>query len=107
MSGKGESSHLLLDVVKGVGRVDREADQNDVRVRVRERTETVVVFLTSRIPKSELNMLSVDLDIGDVVLEDSGDVHLDTSRSAFGSSCMPVKRDIRIPRAGTGSVIRI
>lgn len=52
-----------------------------MRVRVRERAETVVVFLTSRIPESELNVLAIDLDIGDVVLEDSGNVHLDTSRS--------------------------
>lgn len=54
-----------------------------MRVRVRERAETVVVFLTSRIPESELNVLAIDLDIGDVVLEDSGNVHLDTSRSVF------------------------
>lgn len=32
---------LLLDVVKRVGRVDRETDQDDVRVGVREGTETV------------------------------------------------------------------
>lgn len=46
-------------------------------VGVRERAETVIIFLTSRIPKSELDMLSVDLNIGDVVLEDSGDVDLE------------------------------
>lgn len=67
---------LLLNVIKGVGRVDSEADQDDMGVRVGERTETVIVLLTSGIPKSKLDVLSVDLDIGDVVLEDSGDVHL-------------------------------
>lgn len=45
-------------------------------VRVGKRTEPIVVFLTSRIPKSELNMLAIDLNIGDVVLKDSGDVDL-------------------------------
>ena len=78
-------THLLLNVIKGVGRVDSEADQDDMGVRVGERTETVIVLLTSGIPKSKLDVLSVDLDIGDVVLEDSGDVHLRLSvESAWG-----------------------
>ena len=46
-------------------------------VRVRKGAETVVIFLTGRIPESQLNMLSIDLDIGDIVLEDGGDVDLD------------------------------
>lgn len=45
-------------------------------VRVGERSETIVVFLTSSIPKSELNMLAINLDIGNVVLKNSGDVDL-------------------------------
>jgi hypothetical protein len=32
--------------------------------------------LASRIPKSKLDVLAVDLNIGDIVLEDSGDVDL-------------------------------
>lgn len=51
-----------------------------MRVRVGERAETVIVLLTSGIPKSKLDVLSVDLDIGDVVLEDSGNVHLEVQR---------------------------
>jgi hypothetical protein len=69
-------THLLLDVIKGIRRIDREANQNDVGVRVGERTESVVVFLTRRIPKSEFNVLAINLDIRDVVLENSGDVDL-------------------------------
>lgn len=42
---------LLLDVVKGIGGVDGEANQNNVRIRVRQRTKTVVILLTSSIPK--------------------------------------------------------
>jgi hypothetical protein len=41
---------LLLDVVERVGGVNGEADQNDVGVGVGKRSETVVIFLTSRIP---------------------------------------------------------
>jgi hypothetical protein len=54
---------LLLDVVERVGRVDREADEDDVRVRVREGTETVVVFLTGGIPEGELDALAIDDDV--------------------------------------------
>lgn len=69
-------THLLLDVVERVWRVDGETDQDDVGVGVRQRTETVVIFLTSRIPKGEFNVLAINLDIGDIVLEDGGDVDL-------------------------------
>ena len=45
-------SYLLLDVVKRIGRVDGEADEDDVRVGVRKGTKTVVIFLASSIPQS-------------------------------------------------------
>ena len=45
-------------------------------VGVGERAETVVVFLTGGIPEGELDVLAINLDIGDVVLEDSGDIDL-------------------------------
>ena len=70
-------SYLLLDVVKRIGRVDGEADEDNVRVGVGERAETVVIFLASGIPKGELDVLAVNLYIGDVVLEDGGDVDLE------------------------------
>lgn len=69
-------THLFLDVVKRVGGVNGEADEDDVRVGVRQRTESVVVFLASSIPKGQLDVLAVDLDVGDVVLEDGRDVDL-------------------------------
>lgn len=69
-------AYLLLHVVQGIRGVDGEADEDDVRIRVRERTEAVVVFLASGIPQSEFDMLSVHLDIGNVVLEDGGDIDL-------------------------------
>jgi hypothetical protein len=72
----GRAAYLLLDVVKRVGRVDGETDQDDMRVRVGERAQSVVIFLTSGIPEGELDVLAIDFDIGDVVLEDGGDVDL-------------------------------
>ncbi len=71
-----EAQYLLLDVVKRVGGGDGEANQDDVRVRVGEGTETVIIFLASRIPQGQLNVLAIDLDVGDIVLENGGDVDL-------------------------------
>ena len=76
-------TYLLLHVVERLRRVDSEANQDDVRVRVRERAETVIILLPSRIPESELDMLAVDLDIGDVVLEDGGDIDLSREISIY------------------------
>jgi hypothetical protein len=69
-------SYLLLHVVERVGRVDSEANQDNMRIGVRERAETVVIFLASGIPEGELNVFAIDFDVGNVVLEDSGDVDL-------------------------------
>lgn len=68
--------YLLLHVVERIGRVDGEANKDDVRVGVGERAKAVVIFLASSIPEGELDVLAVDLDVGDVVLEDGGDVDL-------------------------------
>ena len=81
-------SYLLLDVVKRIGRVDGEADEDNVRVGVGERAETVVILLAGGIPEGELDVLAIDLDIGDVVLENSGDVDLwGRGVSACARSC--------------------
>lgn len=45
-------------------------------IGVGERAETVVILLASRIPKSQLDVLSIDLNIGHIVLEDGWDVDL-------------------------------
>lgn len=71
-----ESAYLLLDIVERVRGVDSEADQDDVRVGVGQRAQPVVILLASRIPQGQLNVLAIDLDIGDIVLKDSGDVDL-------------------------------
>lgn len=71
---------LLLNVIQGVGGVDRETDKDHVGIGVRERAKTVVVLLTSRIPKSQLNMLSINLDVGDIVLENGWDIDLERDK---------------------------
>ena len=41
---------LFLYVIERVRRVDSEADEDDVRIWVAERSQPIIVFLTSRIP---------------------------------------------------------
>ena len=69
-------THLLLNVVQRVRGVNGEADQDDMRVGVAERTETIIVLLSSRIPQGKLNVLSIDLNIGHIILEHSGNIDL-------------------------------
>lgn len=69
-------SYLLLYVVERIRRVDGETDEDDVGVGVGKRSESVVVFLTRRIPQRQLDVLAIHLDICDVVLEDGGHVDL-------------------------------
>jgi hypothetical protein len=38
--------------------------------------DILVIFLTGSIPKCQLDLLSINLNIGDIVLEDSGDIDL-------------------------------
>lgn len=41
---------LLLNIVERVGRVDGKANEDDVRVGIRQWTQSIVVFLASGIP---------------------------------------------------------
>jgi hypothetical protein len=70
---------LFLDVVEGVGRVDGEADEDDVRVGVGERPQSVIIFLTGGIPQCELDGPATDVDLGNVILKDGGDIELQAS----------------------------
>lgn len=69
-------TNLLLNVVKRVRAVDGEADEDDVGVGVAQRAQTIIVFLTGRIPKREFDTLPIDFYVCDVVLEHGGHVNL-------------------------------
>ena len=45
-------------------------------VGVAERAEAIIVLLSSSIPQRQLDVLSIHLDIGHIVLEHGGDVNL-------------------------------
>ena len=53
---------------------DREADEEDVSLGVRERAETVVIFLTGSIPETQVDGLAIDHHVRAVVVKHSRDV---------------------------------
>jgi hypothetical protein len=62
-------THLGPDVLVARRADEREADQEHVRLRVRERAETVIVLLAGRIPEAERDRLAVDHHVRRVVVE--------------------------------------
>ena len=66
----------MLDVIEGVGGVDAEADEDDVRFGVGKGTEALIVFLAGGIPKGELYGFAVYSAVGDVVFKNGWDVAL-------------------------------
>jgi hypothetical protein len=61
---KEEETHLVLNVREDIGVGNGKADEDGMRVGVAQGTQTVVVFLTWRLEKLQLQLLSIDLDIG-------------------------------------------
>lgn len=53
---------------------DGEADEENVGLRVGERTKTIVIFLTGCIPETKVDGLAVDHHVCAVVIENGGDV---------------------------------
>jgi hypothetical protein len=58
-----------LNVVEGIGRIDGEADEDNVRIWVRERSESIVIFLSGGIPQRQLDSFTIYYDIGDAVTD--------------------------------------
>lgn len=65
---------FVLDVLVGRGAGDGEADDEDVGLRVGERTEAIVLLLTRRVPQIEADVAPIHGDLGAVVVEHGGDV---------------------------------
>lgn len=79
-------THLLLNVVEGVRAVDCKADEDDVRVGVGKRPKTIVVLLARGIPKGQLYVFPINLDIRNIVLKDGGDIDLLVCEERVGCS---------------------
>jgi hypothetical protein len=74
--GSMTQTYFLLHVIEGVRGVNGEAYEDDVRIRVAQRAKSIIVFLTCGIPQSQLDVLPVDFDIGNIILKNGRDVNL-------------------------------
>ena len=62
------------NVLKRITRDYRETNQKYIGLGVAERAESIVIFLSSGVPKPQLHRLSVDHHTGRIVVKHSGDV---------------------------------
>lgn len=70
------ATHLILHIGQASREVHCEANQDDVALRVAERTQSIVLFLPCCIPERQLDCLALEAYDGDVVLEYRGDVRV-------------------------------
>ena len=64
-----KQTNLGLYVIERGGADDGKADQENIGLGVRERSQPVVILLSSGIPKAETDRLSVDHNTSGVVVE--------------------------------------
>ena len=67
---------LARHVLKGDGICDGKADEENICVGVTQRTQTVVLFLSGRVPQAELDGLLARRKVHDVVVKHRRDVIL-------------------------------
>lgn len=65
----GSVTHLGLDVVERRRADEGEADKEDVGLGVRERAQSVIILLSSSIPKTQAHGLAIDHNTRRVVIE--------------------------------------
>jgi hypothetical protein len=78
---------------------DREADEEDVGVGVRQRAQSVVLLLAGCVPEAELDRLVAGRQVDDVVVEDGGNVVLGKAvvgvsdeKARFADGCETVRQ---------------
>jgi hypothetical protein len=63
-----------FDVVEGVRGDDGETNKENIGLRVGQRTKSIVVFLASGIPKTQVHGATINHDVGGVVVKHGRDV---------------------------------
>lgn len=76
----GVHAYLGLDVVERWRADDGKADEEDIGLRVGKRSESVVIFLSRSIPKSQANWLSINHDTRGVVVEAARETGVSVTR---------------------------
>ena len=85
-SGRGADlgEPLLADVLERGWARDAEADEEDVRLGIRQRPKAIVVLLACRVEQAERVRVLADHDRDRIVVEDGGDV---CARQRAGPNC--------------------
>lgn len=75
-----QDTDLVHYILEGIRAIDCEADEEQVRLWVGERTQTIVFLLSRGIPQCKLDRFAgrFVVGMGDVVLEDCGNIFLVT-----------------------------
>lgn len=63
------AAYLGANVVKGRRADDREADEEHIRLRIRERSQSIVILLSSGIPQTQANWFAIHHNTGRVIIE--------------------------------------
>eukprot|EP00981_Chlorochromonas_danica_P012611 scaffold5218_cov150-Ochromonas_danica.AAC.3 len=67
---------LVANVLEGDIGIECETNEENVSLRVAKRTQTVIIFLSGRIPQANINRLGVHHDTGRIIVKDRGDILL-------------------------------
>lgn len=69
-------SYPILYIGERRSLINGKANQDDVGLGIRERSQSVVVFLASSIPQRQLDRLVIELNTCNVILKYSGNITL-------------------------------
>ena len=61
--------YLCFDVLKTGRTHKRKTYEEDVRLRIRQRSKAIIILLTGSIPESKRNRLAVHHDIGRIIVK--------------------------------------
>jgi hypothetical protein len=69
-----KKSYLFVSISPRGRFNDGEDNEEDVTIRISERSKSIVLFLSCSIPQSEVDHAAIDLDSGGIVVKDGRDV---------------------------------
>lgn len=82
-------SYPILYIGEGRSLINGKANQNDISLGIRERSQSVVVFLACSIPQRQLDRLVIELNTCNIILKYSGNITL-LSMSKRNPSSFPI-----------------
>ena len=66
--------YFFASINEGRGLNNREDNEEDITVRIRKWSQSIVLFLSSSIPQSQCDHTSIDFNSGRIIIKDSRDI---------------------------------